>query len=311
MLRDPRRAQPVVIQHLLKPRRQLAPTAAFQLVRRRRQVVVTKHRRHRAQRPQRALQAGHQRLERLAQRQPDIRPLAVAEHPLDSRCGNGTPRIVTPGSLASVKSTPLPGPGPPPARTTLPGPDRTAQQPRRRRDEPDTSSSQQILLRTAPPARGWTPGSPPPASPRTSTGSNAQASAGAGGLGPGLTHPGAGRLREGAFDQPTGTHSLGPAARHPRPTPGTRTRRRRARPARQGPRAGPRQRIRSVLEPGDLHGCATTTRAPAFGPVLGPQQDLVRHMRALPHRDLAAAVGAVQASGAAPVVKLAFRVFWF
>ena len=44
-----------------------------------------------------------------------------------------------------------------------------------------------------------------------------------------------------------------------------------------------------------------------IGPVLGPQQNLVQHMRALPHRDVAAAIGAVQASGAPPVVKLAFE----
>ena len=44
-----------------------------------------------------------------------------------------------------------------------------------------------------------------------------------------------------------------------------------------------------------------------IGPVLGPQQDLVRHMRALPHRDVAAAVETVRASGAAPVAKLAFE----
>ena len=82
---DPRRAQPVVVQHLLEPHRQLAPAAALQLVRRRRQVVVSKHRRHRAQRPQRTLQAGHQRLERLAQRQRHIRPPAVAQYPLEQQ----------------------------------------------------------------------------------------------------------------------------------------------------------------------------------------------------------------------------------
>ena len=44
-----------------------------------------------------------------------------------------------------------------------------------------------------------------------------------------------------------------------------------------------------------------------IGPILGPQQDLVRHMPALPHRDVAAVVETVRASGAAPVVKLAFE----
>lgn len=44
-----------------------------------------------------------------------------------------------------------------------------------------------------------------------------------------------------------------------------------------------------------------------IGPVLGLQQDLVRHMPALPHRDVAATVETVRASQAAPVVKLAFE----
>ena len=44
-----------------------------------------------------------------------------------------------------------------------------------------------------------------------------------------------------------------------------------------------------------------------IGPVLGPQQDLVQHMRALPHRDVAAVLETVRASGAAPVVRLAFE----
>ena len=82
---NPRRAQPVVLQHLPEPHRQLAPAAAPQLVRRRRQVVVPQHRRHSAQRPQRTLQTRHQRLERLAQRQPHIRPPAVAQYPLEQQ----------------------------------------------------------------------------------------------------------------------------------------------------------------------------------------------------------------------------------
>ncbi len=74
-----------MLQHLPEPRRQLTTAATPQLVRRRRQVVVTEHRRHRSQRPQRALQARHQRLERLAQRQLHIRPSAVAQHPLEQQ----------------------------------------------------------------------------------------------------------------------------------------------------------------------------------------------------------------------------------
>ena len=46
---------------------------------------MTKHRRHRTQRPERALQPRHQRLERLAQRQRHIRPSAVAQHPLEQQ----------------------------------------------------------------------------------------------------------------------------------------------------------------------------------------------------------------------------------
>ena len=41
--------------------------------------------------------------------------------------------------------------------------------------------------------------------------------------------------------------------------------------------------------------------------LLGPQQDLVQHMRALPHRGVASAIETVRASGAVPVVKLAFE----
>ena len=44
-----------------------------------------------------------------------------------------------------------------------------------------------------------------------------------------------------------------------------------------------------------------------LGPVLGPQQARVRHMPALPHREVAAAVATVRASGAARVVTLAFE----
>ena len=43
-------------------------------------------------------------------------------------------------------------------------------------------------------------------------------------------------------------------------------------------------------------------------PVLGPQNNIVKHMRALPHREVAAAVDTVRASGSAqPAVKLAFE----
>ena len=42
--------------------------------------------------------------------------------------------------------------------------------------------------------------------------------------------------------------------------------------------------------------------------VLGPQNDIVKHMQALPHKDVAAAVETVRASRSAqPAVKLAFE----
>ena len=44
-----------------------------------------------------------------------------------------------------------------------------------------------------------------------------------------------------------------------------------------------------------------------LGKVLGPQQDLVQHMRALPHAEVAAAIQTVRASGATTAVKLAFE----
>ena len=43
------------------------------------------------------------------------------------------------------------------------------------------------------------------------------------------------------------------------------------------------------------------------GPVLGPQRNIVRHMRALPHREVAAALATVRTSGAPPAVTLAFE----
>ena len=42
-------------------------------------------------------------------------------------------------------------------------------------------------------------------------------------------------------------------------------------------------------------------------PVLGPQNDIVTHRQALPHRDVAAAVETVRAASAQPAVKLAFE----
>ena len=43
-------------------------------------------------------------------------------------------------------------------------------------------------------------------------------------------------------------------------------------------------------------------------PVLGPQNDIVQHRRALPHQDVAAAIETVRASASAqPAIKLAFE----
>ena len=80
--RDPAGAHPVVLEHRAKARRQIAPTTRFQLVRRGRQIVAAQHRRDPAERPQRALHAGHERLEGLAERDRHPRPVAVAEDEL-------------------------------------------------------------------------------------------------------------------------------------------------------------------------------------------------------------------------------------
>ena len=48
-------------------------------------------------------------------------------------------------------------------------------------------------------------------------------------------------------------------------------------------------------------------RGDRLGPVVGKQNEVVRHMRTLPHRDVAAALATVRASNAVEVVKLAFE----
>ena len=68
-----------------------------------------------------------------------------------------------------------------------------------------------------------------------------------------------------------------------------------------------RQRIRAVLK------CAVALEHRAdnpcdrLGPVLGPHDLTVRHFRALPHAEVAAAVAAVHGSRALPALKLAFE----
>ena len=68
-----------------------------------------------------------------------------------------------------------------------------------------------------------------------------------------------------------------------------------------------RQHISTVMEWAVALNYRDDNPCSRIGPVLGPQQDLVQHMPALPHRDVASVVGTVRASGAAPVVKLAFE----
>ena len=68
-----------------------------------------------------------------------------------------------------------------------------------------------------------------------------------------------------------------------------------------------RQRISTVMEWAVALDYRDDNPCSRIGPVLGPQQDLVQHMRALPHRDVAAVVETVRTSGAAPAVTLAFE----
>ncbi len=83
--RNPARAHPVVLEHGAKARRQIPPTTGFQLVGRGRQIVAAQDRRHAAERPQRALDAGDQRLKRLPERDRHPRPVAVTEHELEQQ----------------------------------------------------------------------------------------------------------------------------------------------------------------------------------------------------------------------------------
>ena len=67
------------------------------------------------------------------------------------------------------------------------------------------------------------------------------------------------------------------------------------------------QRIRTVLEWAVAMEFRTDNPCDRIGPILGAQNDVVIHMRALPHRDVASAIETVRGSGAQPVVKLAFE----
>ena len=68
-----------------------------------------------------------------------------------------------------------------------------------------------------------------------------------------------------------------------------------------------RQRIGAVMDWAIAMQLRTDNPCDRLGKVLGPQQDLVQHMRALPHAEVAAAIRTVRASGATPAVKLAFE----
>ena len=68
-----------------------------------------------------------------------------------------------------------------------------------------------------------------------------------------------------------------------------------------------RQRLRAVLEWAVAMELRADNPCDRVLPVLGPQNDIVRHMRALPHREVAAAVETVRASTSAPAVKLLFE----
>ena len=68
-----------------------------------------------------------------------------------------------------------------------------------------------------------------------------------------------------------------------------------------------RQRIGAVMEWAIAMNLRADNPCDRLGPVLGKQNEVVRHMRALPHRAVAAAIATVRASDAAEAVKLAFE----
>ena len=68
-----------------------------------------------------------------------------------------------------------------------------------------------------------------------------------------------------------------------------------------------RQRLHAVLEWAVAMNLRTDNPCSRVGPVIGPQRNIVQHMRALPHREVAAAVATVRASRETPAVTLAFE----
>ena len=67
------------------------------------------------------------------------------------------------------------------------------------------------------------------------------------------------------------------------------------------------QRVRSVLEWAVAMEYRTDNPCDRVLSVLGPQNRVVKHMRALPHREVGAALAKVRSSDALPAVKLAFE----
>ena len=68
-----------------------------------------------------------------------------------------------------------------------------------------------------------------------------------------------------------------------------------------------RERIRTVLEWAVAIELRSDNPCDRIGPVLGPQQATVEHMRALPHQDVPAAISRVRASSGPDVAKLALE----
>ena len=68
-----------------------------------------------------------------------------------------------------------------------------------------------------------------------------------------------------------------------------------------------RQRLRAVLEWALAMEYRIDNPSDRIGPVLGAQQDVVEHMRALPHGEVAAAIRTVREALAPEVAKLAFE----
>ena len=68
-----------------------------------------------------------------------------------------------------------------------------------------------------------------------------------------------------------------------------------------------RQRIRAVLEWSIAMDMRNDNPCDRVLPVLGPQNDIVTHRQALPHKDVAASIETVRAGSAQPAVKLAFE----